>query len=132
MFRFQIVFLFFANAMLVALSAGSALAQGDQAGPLTQGDIDKFIGIYGSDDPSAAAGTYADLRHDRLDLVVRRLTAVYLAKGQHTDDEAVKKTLAAIADYSKVSQDEYNLVETNNDNLKPVFTKYLGTYTLRL
>jgi hypothetical protein len=99
---------------------------------LTQGDIDKFVSIYGHENPSEAVSSVTDVSHERLNLVVRRLANVYVMKGQHEDEESMLKRLAEIQDNGAVSPEEYNLYQANDSSLKPVFVKYLGDYTLRL
>ncbi|MDR0621994.1 MAG: hypothetical protein LBJ61_08985 [Deltaproteobacteria bacterium] len=103
------------------------------SGPITQEDIDNFISVYGSDDPPAAMSkANGSINGDRLQLVTRRLSSVYILRGQNTDNATLLKKLAEISAPNSVNHEEYALYDANDEHLKPVFAKYLGAYTLRL
>jgi hypothetical protein len=116
----------------LCLASYPALAQDDISAPLTQQDIDKFVSVYGTEDPVMAAKSDANLNPDRLSVVANRLSAVYVLRGQNTEEAALLKKLSAIKDPHAVNPDEYALYRANNQQLKPVFAKFLGAYTLRL
>ncbi|MDR2387706.1 MAG: hypothetical protein LBE80_09015 [Deltaproteobacteria bacterium] len=132
MFKKYFVWLVWLSAFMLALAASPGLAQDVLGAPITQADIDGFLNIYGQENPPAAAESVGVLNYDRLSVVVKRLTMVYVLRGQHTEEEALLKKLAAIKVPHSVSSDEYNLYRANDEKLRPVFAKFLGSYTLRL
>jgi hypothetical protein len=99
---------------------------------MTQQDIDIFLAVYGSDPPTLAARE-VDLDTDRLVVAVKRLSSVYILKGQFADEDTLVESLAAIEEpSSQVTHEEYDLYQSNGERLEPVFARYLGTYTMRL
>jgi hypothetical protein len=129
MFRSNIIKVVFLFLAIMAFSSGSIQAQNADTGPLSQEDIDRFISIYGSENPPAAAPA-SGLDYDRLSLVVGRLTSIYIAKGQIGDEQ--EQLVILSRGKVPVEQADYDLYQANDVALKPVMGKYLGTYTLRL
>ncbi|MDR2300641.1 MAG: hypothetical protein LBF38_01145 [Deltaproteobacteria bacterium] len=132
MLKHLIVGLVWLSLISLGFAASPALAQDALSAPITQADIDGFLNIYGHDNPPAAVESAQNVNVDRLNVVTRRLSTVYVLRGQHTEEQSLLEKLASIKVPHSVSSDEYNLYRANDDKLKPVFAKFLGAYTLRL
>lgn len=109
------------------ISATPALAQPASNAPMAQDDIASFVRLYGNENPPAVA---AGVDLNRQSVVVRRVSAIYILKGQLDDEAALLAKLAALGEASAVTRAEYDLYMANESLIRPVCEKYLGTYTV--
>jgi hypothetical protein len=111
------------------ISSAQAMAQPDASAQLAQDDIASFVRVYGSANPSAAV---AGVDMARLGEVVRRVSVVYVLRGQMGDETALLARLAALRGADAVSQADYGLYMANESQVRPICEKFLGSYTYGL